>query len=684
MTYWNPDPSRKWRLTVAAVIAVIAGPIAAETVKIRTAEHEGFTRIVVDFDDRPSWRLGRLPVGYGFRSADSSIEYDTSGIYRRIARDRLSELIPDGDGGFDLIVGCDCGLSTIEVANGWLVIDISQVPPSDSNPHEVSLEEEPSINSIAFSPVMMEKEVQLIPGLLTDALNPYAPGAERRRRSAATREYLQARIAPGRTGREDLSDDGSEGSPATPLDRLAGIANISVVDPIAGHERNTTDEGGSSCIAPDRIDVTTWGDQASLDQGLGQARTALVDAGGQPDANAFATLARRYIYLSFGAEATTVLRGAPEDTPDRTLLISLAGLVDGLAPAESEVFADQVACPGPVGLWAALAVPPLDWKGMDGRAVAMAFSALPPHLRHHLGPMLIGRFVMAKDDETARLIRNAIRRDPESVHLAPALEVARLDEKDGDVVRAAAAMADVAISNSPDADSALVSLVSGRIDRGQLIGDDLLEQLEERGYAARGTARAGLLAATRIRALRNNGLTGDAIRILESDIEIEQMSDGQVRELQTALYSDIAALSDDAEFLTLIMPRLDIVSEQAFSRVAIGARLAALGLPDQAREALGTDAPVPGPDERKVRAEIAILENRLEVAKSYLVGLDDSSAQELSARISRVEALGRVAVPEDPDDVTQDLAEVGILGAGRELLGDAQDTRRRLVDLLGE
>lgn len=671
-------------LAVPVLMVALGGPLVAETIGIRTAEHEGFTRIVVDFDDRPAWRLGRLPQGYGFRGDDPDIEYDTSGIYRRISRNRLSELTPDGNGGFDLVLGCNCSISTIEVPNGWLVIDISQSAPTDDNPYEVALSGEPAVGGSNLPATLPPREMRLFPGLLTDALDPDAPGAERRRRSAATREYLRARIVPDRT-----VDDGGAGidtgtSLRAPLDRLAGLANISVVDPIAGVGRGGAEDDETVCIDPDRLDVAMWGDPDSADRGLGDARMSLVDTGGRPDPEAFAALARSYVYLSFGAEAETLLRTAPDDTPDRELLLTIAGIVDGRGTDEPGLLADQADCPGPVGMWAALAIPPEQWKGLDGGAVSAAFSPLPSHLRHHLGPLLVGRFVTAGDEETARLVRNAMRRDPGSVHRAPALELARLDEMDGDVDRAAAAMADVAVSNRPDADAALIALVSGRIQREQIIGEDLLGQLEERAYAARGTSGAGTLAATRVRALRNNGSTGDAMRLLEAQSEPGPLSGEQASELYTALYSDIATLPDDAEFLTLTMPRLDRIAQQTSVRVAIGARLAALGLADQARQALGSDAAVPGPDERLARAEIAILEKRLEVAKSYLAGMDDPATEELRARISRIEGMDRMPVAESPVDIVQATPVPSVLGNGREVLGNAQDMRRRLAELLAE
>ena len=44
----------------------LALPALAETASIRSGEHDGFTRLVVELPSASGWTLGRTPMGYGF------------------------------------------------------------------------------------------------------------------------------------------------------------------------------------------------------------------------------------------------------------------------------------------------------------------------------------------------------------------------------------------------------------------------------------------------------------------------------------------------------------------------------------------------------------------------------------------------------------------------------------------
>ena len=40
------------------------GTAVAQTVRVRTGEHENFTRIVIDFTKRPNWQVGQVNQHY--------------------------------------------------------------------------------------------------------------------------------------------------------------------------------------------------------------------------------------------------------------------------------------------------------------------------------------------------------------------------------------------------------------------------------------------------------------------------------------------------------------------------------------------------------------------------------------------------------------------------------------------
>lgn len=127
------------RVAITLAILWLAQAASAETVLVRTAEHDGFTRVVVDFTERPAWTLGRVGDAYELRTEGAEISYDLSDIYRRIYRRRLVSIEPAAPGDLRLVTGCECSLKTALRRNGGLIIDIAEIPPTADNIHEASL-----------------------------------------------------------------------------------------------------------------------------------------------------------------------------------------------------------------------------------------------------------------------------------------------------------------------------------------------------------------------------------------------------------------------------------------------------------------------------------------------------------------------------------------------------------------
>lgn len=126
-----------WLLTTCVFWAASA---QAETVALRSGEHEGFTRIVIDAEPDVDWALGRGEGGYVLRLADAGLSFDTSGVYRAITRDRIANLAaPPGRGELHLAVTCACHAAAFRTQAGGIVIDIRNGPPDPLAPFEAAL-----------------------------------------------------------------------------------------------------------------------------------------------------------------------------------------------------------------------------------------------------------------------------------------------------------------------------------------------------------------------------------------------------------------------------------------------------------------------------------------------------------------------------------------------------------------
>lgn len=147
---------------------------------------------------------------------------------------------------------------------------------------------------------------------------------------------------------------------------------------------------------------------------IGLARTGIVGEFDTPSEEAILRSARFHVFLGFGAEARQYIGLLPPDAIKALpILDAMAHIMDEEA-ANPNPFAGMEACDTAAALWANLAngptVPLL--PGTNGAAVARSLSAFPVHLRSHLGPALVDKFLAAGDQETARLLRDAILRLP--------------------------------------------------------------------------------------------------------------------------------------------------------------------------------------------------------------------------------------------------------------------------------
>ena len=116
-------------LLASVLLTCLALPAAAQTVLVRSGEHGSFTRIVVDFANRPDWRIEQTEDGV--RLFAGRVDFDLSQVYRRISRERLQSLTQVRPGVLDIVLGCRCVVETDALPNGWLVLDVMAGEPKD-------------------------------------------------------------------------------------------------------------------------------------------------------------------------------------------------------------------------------------------------------------------------------------------------------------------------------------------------------------------------------------------------------------------------------------------------------------------------------------------------------------------------------------------------------------------------
>lgn len=126
------------------VIGLTPMDLQAETIQIRSGEHAGFTRLVLEPETTHDWQLGRTTTGYELRMAGEDLKFATEDIFRKIPRRRISDVtLLSRPGALALESRCVCFALATQLPGGAIVIDIADGAPPANSPFERPLDEVP-------------------------------------------------------------------------------------------------------------------------------------------------------------------------------------------------------------------------------------------------------------------------------------------------------------------------------------------------------------------------------------------------------------------------------------------------------------------------------------------------------------------------------------------------------------
>lgn len=702
---------------IAAVLfgaAAAIGPAAAQDIPVRTGEHSGFTRIVLDFATLPDWRFGRVGQRHELRVDDPSIGFDLSDAFRRIRNDRIADLVDLGGGRLSLELACACALSVEPLPNNGLMIDVRDGPPEPGSPWEQALDaaaSPPAEDTVRppdpVLPVLLaDPPAQLMLGPLAGGWSSEDLGQLARPRELHTnlveqlaRAASQGLIAldapvpqaPLRDQQEDVPEQAPQESPVLDV-RIGRPPNMLIETQIDRDNRSAAGQRPRDlpvdCFEAARIDVGNWFADGTVQDQLGAARQNLVDSRDRPDPSAYSDLARRLIYLSFGAEARALLRGGPENIPDGDLLIELATLMEADGPVAGGMMQTQLACDSPSALWGVLATDPgMPLRGVNSEAVVQSVSALPSHLRQYLGPRVAARLMEGGHREAALLIRNALQRGMAEPTSALTMIDAEIDLSAGRTEEAEAKLALVATSRSAQAADALATMIETRLAEDRAVDENLLSQAAALAFETDGEDTARRLNSAIIRAHVQGAAYQAAFDRIAETRDTTGLDSATGDALRDDALLSLAATASDAEFLKLALAQSAVAPIRDPARVPVAARLVKLGMVGPARAVLGSHADIPGQQERYVLAEIAILEGKRSIAEGYLAGLESETARVLRNRatgigtappeVETTEPAAAWTAPEEQPVLTE-----GVLSRNRDLLSESRSVRDSLSALL--
>ena len=450
---------RRWIPSLLALSLSLVAPLAAvsETVRVRAGEHGTFTRVVLEFSEIPNWTAGRTETGYVVRiTSEREFTFDTSNAFRTIGRDRVSGVGEQNEiHALDVNLGCDCAAEIFEVGRNRLVLDIRPRPFGAWAKHEdwlfPGMEQFDTfvVENIEWVASVEDREESSASGFLDHTLNRLDPPP------LIVGNFVETISQSDATAR-DLSK--SKTIADLPTTRIDAQKNTNAIDALSSQLSRAISQGlvekseeprsmseetkpsesgddesqnfrsltifdrdtsaseafsestptGNRCIDGRAVRLNQWGNPAGAGE-LGELRRAAIAEDGNITEAGRLALARYFLILGFGSEAKHLAQGLP-DGLERHVIEAIGDILDE-GRSQSRVFDGQLTCQGDVALWALLSRPAaqVDLPPSTDQILA-SFSALPRHLRSHLGPVLSERLRQAGEPENARTALNAVTR----------------------------------------------------------------------------------------------------------------------------------------------------------------------------------------------------------------------------------------------------------------------------------
>ena len=672
-----------------AFFTALALPALAQDARIRSGEHETFARLVVYLPQAAEYEVesddDSFAIDFG-----GDFGFETTDVFYYIPRTRIADLSA-GAGRLELDLACECEVTVERLSDSVVFLDVNDagsVEPQQTVVADLPEKPAPAAASGPLNPairlpaVSLQAAATLLPGglELAEGVRPAEqtpePGQETpsepvdetlaiaSNTSRAVAEQIARATAQGlleaepvdipspAPAHESKRERPAEPDPAAPPARVAGTkAHISIrssVDEALGHRLSPalSDRGMTgSCLPGETFEAAAWLPEPQI--GLARIRRQVIAEFDKADPEGVAALARAYIAMTFGAEARHAIQSFKVTVPDADILLAMADIVDeGVARVPGRLVT-QYDCPGAGALWAALAAPEIpDAAELDTDAVALAFSALPPHMRTRLGPILAERLIDYGAVETASVVRTAIMRAPGAPNVETALLDASLAIETGREAEADEKLAEVVEETSGRNVQAVERLIERRIEAGEPVEDEVLASADALIYEHRGTPLAHRLSELRIEGLATSGKARQALAFLaETERHLPQETADRLRGV---VYSEAARLLDDAPFLLVAVTaseQLGISPEEMAARRALARRLNEMELYSVA-DSLGVDegrmaspaAPAaPGMDGLSLREP---LPERTATLERTAALLEHSAAlrQRLAAALGEVEA----------------------------------------------
>ncbi len=649
------------RFLALLVLTFWSVPAMAEPVLIRSGEHGSFTRLVAKVATKGQWSVQQDGRKVIFQLQGYSGGFDTSQVFEFIPRHRVKQVEADHST-LTIHLGCDCDVAAFDVAGGYVALDIAYPPPSRRPPNlrhpsfqvNSGPETKNHHNQSKLAPrgrppwLQLNKDEQ---ATLTELQSRLSAEIGK----AATRGLLSA------TQNSSAQIDTSVFDTLLPLAPLSAsinqrAANIRITTSMDAPEQpdltaRTLSDQGQWCPPDDLTNIPVWADIRPFDIQISEARSNLFGEFDQLDPGAAMTLARKYIYFGFGAEARQVLSLNADLAAQNQELMGIAEILEANETTPQTVFNSLADCTGNISLWVFLADQRKQSKtDIDPAAILLTLSNLPVDLRRYLAPIVGKRLLTQGDPVSAATALRSIERTAGSQAPSASLVRAGLGLSHGQTEESARILADIASANVAESPDALVSLINSQTKQNEPVDPGLIELANAYTRELQGTPVGDDLQKAYVLALINIGDFDTALAEL-TDLE---STGGLAIKLRGQLFQELAAAADDIKFLDVFFrqSKEDLALLDAQTTISLASRLLALGFAKKAQTLVDAIPDRPRSTRRQeLSARIALAMDQPMRALVKLIGVETDTSS-----ILRAEANNRVGAYEEAHRI---LREVG-------------------------
>ncbi len=623
------------------LLLVFAWPIDlwAQAVKVRSGEHDSFTRLVFQLPEKSTWNITSAEKKLSIQFAGAKVALDVSSVFSRIGRDRLSALNwSQDDSTLELLLVCDCSHRSFRASKNALVLDIIEPErPSETATAtaRVPAPFEKALNKTVLSfgidrtvqksePIHPAPTALPIKGFSTQAT---ARPSEKRQTAEIEKSISAAQgVIIGR-----LAKGSTEGI-LSPTQRAPKVSNRSSDDTSqeVTSDRHTT----QIQLAPNFIecqedfDFQQWGNETHFSEQLAELRSNLINEIGAVDIVAAEKLTKFFLFNGFGAEAAEMIQLEPKIDPSG-LLLEFAWAVDGDFQKLTQKFSENRDCGVNYELIAALSGEQNAIS--DPNRLTQAVYKLPQELRVVIGTAIaekLAEFGHTRDAED--ILRTAVRGD--RIENAGALMAkARIQQATGEVEEAKQNLETVIARNNSKSADALLQHLDMTLKNNEVVEESHAELSSALAFEMRKTEKGYELQEKSVLALAT------ASRFSEAFSELQKLGPSIDPDTRSKLYKNIMNQvrqnASDEEFLLYALQPKELHAHPEID-LLIAERMLGLGFPGEARKyiPLSEGSPV-GDSHRILSAKISLALQQPRRALAELIGVEGEQADLIRAQV---------------------------------------------------